>query len=208
MVPTKLYVKKHSQTGLLYFGKTTASDPYSYKGSGKYWTNHIKKHGTEFVETVWISESFNNESELVEFAIAFSEIFDIVNSDQWANLKEENGLDGSPKGVIFTEEHRKNLSDSTIGKKKRAHKRTVTVEGAKKRAAGLKGRTRTQEERDAISRGRQGIVFSDEHRAKLSEAAKRRKRKPHTEEARRKMSEAKRNTSLLQQKELYNDSTD
>jgi hypothetical protein len=39
--PTTLYVKTHNITGLKYFGKTT-NDPFKYKGSGKYWLDHLK----------------------------------------------------------------------------------------------------------------------------------------------------------------------
>lgn len=34
-----LYVKRHNATGLRYLGKTTAKDPYRYKGSGVEWQN-------------------------------------------------------------------------------------------------------------------------------------------------------------------------
>ena len=77
----------------MYFGKTTKSDVVKYKGSGKYWLRHLNKHGCD-VETLWISELFLDEELLIEFAEFFSEIFNIVESDKWANMKPENGLDG------------------------------------------------------------------------------------------------------------------
>lgn len=40
-----LYKKTHNKTGLQYLGKTKSKDPHKYKGSGVYWTSHIKKHG-------------------------------------------------------------------------------------------------------------------------------------------------------------------
>lgn len=56
-VPTYLYIKRHTITGKLYFGKTTKTDMdfSKYKGSGKHWSNHIKKHGKEHVETIWFA---------------------------------------------------------------------------------------------------------------------------------------------------------
>ena len=33
---TWLYIKRHSITGLMYFGKSTLEDPVNYVGSGKY----------------------------------------------------------------------------------------------------------------------------------------------------------------------------
>ena len=92
--PTRLYVKQHSKTGLLYFGKTTSLLIESYKGSGKLWKRHIDKHGHEYVRTIWVSEWYTLDQEVKEFALAFSELFDIVKSPKWANLKEEDGLTG------------------------------------------------------------------------------------------------------------------
>lgn len=87
-----LYVKIHNKTGLKYFGKTTSIDPYVYKGSGKYWSNHIKKHGND-VKTI-ILKYFECEcDEAKDFAIQFSLDNNIVESIEWANLKIEC-LDG------------------------------------------------------------------------------------------------------------------
>lgn len=91
--PTYLYIKQHSITGLKYFGKTTLDDPYSYFGSGKYWKHHIKKHGKEYIKTLWCLK-FYNEEHIKEFALDFSERNNIVESDEWANIVPENGLDG------------------------------------------------------------------------------------------------------------------
>jgi len=91
MKPTYLYIKQHKITKLKYFGKTT-KDPNKYLGSGKHWIRHIKKHGLE-IDTIW-QQLFTDEKELVDFALKFSKDNNIVESSEWANLKEENGLDG------------------------------------------------------------------------------------------------------------------
>lgn len=83
----------------MYFGKTQKPNVESYLGSGVHWLRHIKKHGVNFVETIWVSEPFIYEEDLVDFAMFFSEEHDIVNSKKWLNLQKENGLDGAPKGV-------------------------------------------------------------------------------------------------------------
>jgi len=100
--PTYLYIKRHSITGLLYFG-FTAEDPEKYLGSGKHWKRHLRKHGKEFVETIWFC-LFNDQEELTKFALMCSEYMDIVKSKDangkkiWANLMVENGRTGRPKG--------------------------------------------------------------------------------------------------------------
>jgi len=109
-----LYVKTHNVTGLKYLGKTARSNPEKYKGSGKYWRRHLKKHGN-FVTTEIIGK-FYNEYEASKFALQYSKDNNVVQSPDWANLKEENGLDGSPKGVKFSKEHKKKLSIAQTGK--------------------------------------------------------------------------------------------
>lgn len=190
MIPTRLYIKKHSKTGLLYFGKTTRRNVYTYTGSGKRWINHINTHGTEFIETIWVKE-FTDQDELTSFALAFSEIFDIVNDSSWANLTEENGLDGAPVGYLVSEETRQKMSQSQTGVKRTFKgKQPVTQEHRDNMSKALTGRIRSDAEREAISKGRKGIKPGDEQRRKMSEAAKKRVRTPHSEETKAKMREA------------------
>jgi hypothetical protein len=92
MRKTYLYIKRHKITGLKYFGKTISKNPYKYKGSGRYWLDHIKKHG-DHIETLWVRE-FNNLEKLQRFALLFSKLNDISKSSVWANLMEENGIGG------------------------------------------------------------------------------------------------------------------
>lgn len=93
-----LYVKQHSITGLKYFGKTERSNPFKYPGSGSYWKRHIKKHGKEYVKTIELW-SFDDQDLCTEFALKFSEENDIVESDVWANLRYEDGLNGGARNL-------------------------------------------------------------------------------------------------------------
>jgi hypothetical protein len=109
-----LYVKTHIDTGLKYFGKTTKKDPHKYTGSGKYWKRHLKKHGSNY--STEIIATFEDEAACQEFALDFSRKHDIVDSDKWANLQEENGLDGAPtghKGHKFTKEQLDKISETS-----------------------------------------------------------------------------------------------
>ena len=101
--PTYLYIKRHSITGLQYFGKTTKHDPIKYLGSGTYWKNHINKHGKEYIITDWY-KLFTDIDELIEYAIDFSISNNIVKSENWANLCLETGIGGGTPSTIFTEE--------------------------------------------------------------------------------------------------------
>lgn len=87
-----LYVKTHNKTGLKYLGKTK-NDPYTYQGSGTHWKRHIKKHGYD-VRTEILFQS-ENIQEFKQKCIFYSNLWNIVDSDDWANLVEENGVGGS-----------------------------------------------------------------------------------------------------------------
>lgn len=98
MYTTFLYVKQHKKTKLKYFGKTIRN-PYTYKGSGLYWRRHIKQHGAADVETIEVWE-FTDPNECEKFALQYSKNNNIVESTEWANLVDENGLDGQTPGLF------------------------------------------------------------------------------------------------------------
>jgi hypothetical protein len=111
-----LYIKHHTITKLKYFGKCSGNDPWKYTGSGKYWLRHIKKYGKDHVETVKIW-SFNCLYDANKFALKFSKDNDIVNSKEWANLIEENALDGWPAGQTHSAETKIKISRAKSGSK-------------------------------------------------------------------------------------------
>jgi hypothetical protein len=86
-----LYIKTHNKTGIKYLGKTV-QDPFTYKGSGKRWINHIKKHGNDV--TTEIVGTYETIDDLRSDSIIISEKYNIVNSEQWANLRPETGDGG------------------------------------------------------------------------------------------------------------------
>lgn len=120
--PTFLYIKQHTETGKLYFGKTTRKHIERYTGSGIHWGRHISAHGRDKVVTLWYC-LFTNIDSLVETALMLSEIMDITESTDWLNFKPESGLDGGSisgfngwAGKKHSEEHKKYLSEKYKGK--------------------------------------------------------------------------------------------
>jgi hypothetical protein len=95
--PTYLMIKRHQVTGLLYFCKTTRTDPDKYKGSGVWWSLHLKKHGRK-VDHLW-KKFFTDKEELQEFALFFSDYFNICEDNNWANIVPEDGITGWPPGT-------------------------------------------------------------------------------------------------------------
>jgi hypothetical protein len=90
--PTRLYIKQCPHCGLKYFGKSISDDIETYPGSGTRWARHLNKHNVEPIH-LWNSNWYYDTS-ISRFALKFSRINKIVESNKWANLKEENGLDG------------------------------------------------------------------------------------------------------------------
>jgi hypothetical protein len=87
-----LYVKTHNITGLKYLGQTKKEDPFLYQGSGKYWKQHINKHGYN-VDTAVLFES-DSMDEIAHWGKYYSALWDVVRSNEWANLKPEVGAHG------------------------------------------------------------------------------------------------------------------
>ena len=99
-----LYVKRHNATGLRYLGKTTAKDPYRYKGSGVEWQKHLELYGENFTTEILLATE--SKTELRETGIFFSRLWDIVKSDEWANKIPETG-DGISREAAQLEQKRR-----------------------------------------------------------------------------------------------------
>ena len=198
IIPTYLCIKQHSITKKKYFCKTTRPDPLNYLGSGTYWKDHIKKHGKQFVKTIWLSDLYYDTS-ISEHALHFSYENNIVESDEWANLKPENGLDGALSGIKQSVEtcSKKSISTKGIsrGPKSEDHKANIS--------AAQKGKSKNphhQETKDKISKGNTGKIRSDETKAKMSAWQKGKIRGPRSDEQKAKIAATKAaNLLILQQ---------
>lgn len=87
-------IKTHRVTGLKYlcYTRKTGKDFDKYLGSGLKWKQHLLEHG-EHVDTEVIF-STEDLDEFKRVALEKSSEFDVVNSDQWANMKPEEGDGG------------------------------------------------------------------------------------------------------------------
>ena len=149
---TYLYIKQHSVTGKLYFGKTIRN-PEKYLGSGVHWLNHIRKHGTKHVVNLWYY-LFETKEECTEFAIEFSNKMNIVESDQWLNLCVENGI-GGPIGYKHSDYNKNKISEKSLNRK--------WSEQSKLKASKSHSGKPKSEEHKANLRGPK----SDEHKANM-----------------------------------------
>lgn len=177
--PTYLYIKQHTVTGKLYFGKTTRNHKslLAYTGGGTIWKRHIRKHGKEYVETLWYC-LFYDEASIKEFALMCSEQWNIVESESWANLIVENGLNGTAvghpggmKGKKHSKETRKLMSESA-GRGKNHHsfglkhseetKLNMSINRTGENNA-MFGKKHSEVTRAKFSKDRTGKHLSEEH---------------------------------------------
>lgn len=93
-----LYVKTHNKTGLKYLGYTASQDPHKYPGSGKYWRYHLEKHGYDYTTT--ILKECQHPAMIKFWGEHYSDFWNVVESDEWANLKPESG-DGGASPVVW-----------------------------------------------------------------------------------------------------------
>ena len=94
----RLYIKKCSHCNLKYFGRTEMEDIEKYKGSGKRWKFHLNKHNAQAIH-IWNSDWYHDIS-ITKIALHFSKENNIVESDNWANLIEEDGLNKGGMGFV------------------------------------------------------------------------------------------------------------
>lgn len=175
-----LYLKTHNVTGLKYLGKTI-QDPFKYKGSGKYWVRHIKKHGYD-VTTEVIAEC-ETEEEFKKIGIHYSKLWNIIESKDFANLVAEEG--GGVTGLKHSEETREKLSIA-------AAIRSRTTEGKLQfQKIRINGGIRpfTNETKLKISATLKGQKHTPERKAKIKAARAKQVMKPRSEETKRKISE-------------------
>lgn len=165
--PTYLMIKRHQVTGLMYFCKTATRDPLKYHGSGRYWKKHLKTHG-KLIETIWY-QCFNSKEDLIEFALFFSEFYNIVGAVNngkkvWANEVPEDGLQGGQnrgmsgplKGV-----KQPHVTAALKGKKRPEHSALLknvpkSEEHKKNISESLKKHERTKEHSENISKSKTG----------------------------------------------------
>jgi hypothetical protein len=89
-----LYLKE-SPMGLKYLGKCVNRNPYLYIGSGKRWKNHIRKHNLTAadIKTTILLDT-EDETEFKKIAEYYSTLWNVVESNEFANLRPENGDGG------------------------------------------------------------------------------------------------------------------
>ena len=163
-------------------GKTIASDPHKYKGSGVFWKNHCSKYGYDYSTEILFESADQNQ--IAQKGLYYSNLWNVVESTEWANLKAEEGDGGycrnsvtpeanakrsaSLKGRKFTDEHRKKLSEANKGKY--WHSEETKKAAAKKASLKLKGKKKPDGFGEKIRQANVGKTMSDESKIKMRAA--------------------------------------
>jgi hypothetical protein len=170
-----LYIKTHNKTGLKYLGKTTAKDPHKYHGSGADWKTHLKEHGIDY--TTEIVRECQTNKELHEWGKHYSNLWNVVESTEWANRIPETG-----GGANHPEKRKELFRQQQLGKKKPprtdAHKKNLSnaTKGIPK--------PRSKEHQEAWTESSKlNWTNNTERKKKVSELGKSNKGRKHTPEA-------------------------
>ena len=169
-----LYVKTHNKTGLKYLGKTTMADPHTYRGSGVDWKTHLQEHGEDYTTEI-IRECKTNQ-ELNYWGRYYSELWNVVESTDWANRIPETG------GGVCGPEVATKISQQLRGKKKPL-RTDIHKENLSKSAKG-KTKIRSQEHQNALTESiKSNWATNNERRDKTAAVGKANRGRKHSPEA-------------------------
>nr|NDG06052.1 hypothetical protein [Oxalobacteraceae bacterium] len=109
-----------------------SDDPHSYPGSGKVWRRHIEKHGYDVTTEILLKT--DDPEELRDVGMYYSNLWNIVESKEFANLIPEMGDGGA---MPWHKESRQKLSKTNTGRKHTDKARKNFSDAQQKQAAHL-----------------------------------------------------------------------
>ena len=152
------YIHRRATDGaVFYVGKGSGGRSHSTQRRNKHWHNIVAKHGVaiEIVAYFFTEEAaFDHEIQMIAEYRRLSQPL--------CNLTD--GGDGI-SGLVFTEEHRANLSAARV-------KRTTSAETRAKMSASMMGKKHTPETVEKVRKANIGKVVSAETCAKISASKK------------------------------------
>jgi len=153
-----LLLKQHNITKKYYLCKRVTSNiksVFSYKGSGKLWTRHLQKHGTDISTCIlFIAKDITKFKEEANF---YNKIWSVGNNKNFLNLRPEEG-DG---GDTWTYSKNVSTRKSKLSKTMKAFNKTDSGKEIRKRVGRItskiqKGKTMKERLGEAYVDGRKG----------------------------------------------------
>lgn len=184
-----IYLITNNLNGKIYVGKhSTDNLNDGYMGSGKLIKLAYNKYGIENFSKKILAFA-DTEDELNDLEIFY--IKDLDAKTKGYNLTDggegTSGCEPWNKGVHWSEEHKRKLSEEKIGKHHSEETRKKMSETRKGRPARNKGIPHSEETKRKISESCKCRTFSEERNQKIRAALK---GKPMSEETKRKISES------------------
>jgi group I intron endonuclease len=170
-----IYITTNQINNKRYIGKYKSKDwDYSYFGSGKLLGYAIKKYGLENFTCFPLAWAWN-EDELNQLEISYIEHYkpeyNIAKGGHGGNLGEKvnKKISEKLKGKVHTEEHKRKISESNKGKKRKTfteeHKRKLS-EKCKGEKNGMFGKNHTEKTRLKLiesAKGENNPMFGRKH---------------------------------------------
>jgi hypothetical protein len=149
-----LCVKTHKITGLKYLCQTS-KNPFLYNGSGSAWKNHLKVYGKQ--HSTEVLKECNNKQELRKWGLYYSNLWNVVRDNNWANLKVEAGDGGE-----LTQEIREKIRQGNLNRLPASVETRQKLSAAAKRRKGF-----TEAGLQKVILSNKSRVWTDEMREKL-----------------------------------------
>ena len=207
-----IYKTTNLINGKVYIGKRKTEieiDDDLYFGSGKLIKAAIVKYGVENFKKeiieVCVEESVNEREKFwiqsfnsTDLEIGYNISDGGDGGDTLTNNPNRELIIEKRKGVkiIFSEEHKKKLSESKKGDKNPMKGKQMSEEDKKHLSNLIKGRKMPDEFRKNVSKGKTGVKFTEKHRENLSKNHADFRGYKHSEESRANMSKAKKGCTL------------
>jgi hypothetical protein len=172
-------------TGQSYYGVRTRKNCYPNELWTQYFTSskQVKQLIAEFGTSAFdfeIRKTFTTKQEAILWEHRVLTRLDVVNNDKWLNENVGGKLFVSKD--TLTEEHKRKVSLSQLGKKRKPYKRHKGEHGNKGRPAHNKGKPMSEEQKSLLSKIRSGGKSSEETKAKISAGLRGRIQSPETRE--------------------------
>lgn len=167
-----LYLKI-APSKLMYLGKREKKDVFtSYLGSGSYWKLHLKKHNytSKDIITYVLFETYDS-LEFKKIATYYSNLWNIVESKNFANLCNETGEKGLSNPSLET---RNKISYASSNRSAETIQKIINGNKGKKRTKEVKekisitNKNRSLETREKLRQKQTGRKYSEESKLKMS----------------------------------------
>lgn len=139
----------------------TSKNPHKYLGSGIYWKRHCKKYNYKIADIkTYILHETGNKKDIEIFGEYYSNLFNIIERDDWANLTKEQGQGNS----FWLGKKRPGIWNKWIGE----NHWTKNQDVKNKIANSTRGKIHSEKTRKKISENNKGKIRSSEIKEILS----------------------------------------